>query len=442
LRRVVRHRYCTGYRRTLYIFRTVGQCGTWVRNVNPRQRYFFFRAQSNWHCSPCPSRYRGGTSYTAVDNNTNINIFFVKTHLVENWTRRWAYQQRNRYCGGYKKSAFNHRSIDACGRWVRSVDPEARYFMYRLTGNFHCSPCPMHYNGSTTRTHADNSVMNIYRIVGWRPPTYKWSTKYRRVAIHRYCTGYKKTTHSYRNVRDCAAWVSRTDKEAKWFFFRHQSNWHCSPCPHTYTGHPTTGTAFDKNTRIFIYRIIHWKAPTYVWQKWYRRVVRHRYCTGYRRTLYSFRTVQQCGNWVRQVEPSIRFFFFRAQSNWHCSPCPTRYRGGTSYTAVDNRTNINIFYIRDSRPPAWTRRWHRIVQNRYCGGYKKTNHKLRSIDACGRWVRQVDPEARYFMFRLSGNFHCSPCPMYYNGSTTGTHADNSIMHIYRIQGWSRPTYGW
>jgi hypothetical protein len=237
-RRIARHRYCTGYRRTLYIFRTVQQCGNWVRQVDPRVRWFFFREQSNWHCSPCPSRYRGHpTQYTAVDNRTNINIFMIRNMGNPGWMRRW----------------------------VRSVDKEARYFMFRLTGNFHCSPCPMHYTGGTTRTHADNSVMHIYRITGWRSPKYRWHTTYRRIAIHRYCKGYRKKSHSYRNVVDCANWVRGQDKEARYFFFREQSNWHCSPCPHYYTGHPTTGTVFDKNTRIHIYRILNWKAPTYGW---------------------------------------------------------------------------------------------------------------------------------------------------------------------------------
>jgi hypothetical protein len=122
----------------------------------------------------------------------------------------------------------------------------------------------MHYNGGTTRT-SSTAYFYIYRIVGWRAPRFKWHTTYRRISVHRYCTGYKKKTFSYRNVVDCANWVRRTDKEARYFFFREQSNWHCSPCPHHYTGHPTTGTAFDKNTRIHIYRILNWKAPTYKW---------------------------------------------------------------------------------------------------------------------------------------------------------------------------------
>jgi hypothetical protein len=212
-----------------------------------------------------------------------------------------------------------------------------------------------------------------------------------------------------------------------------------------------------QKSRIYIYSIVGWTRPVGPGPKPpkkppvkpptpkgpYTRVTgTPRYCADYSIQRFNYRNYIDCGRWVQKVDPEARYFFFREQSNWHCSPCPTRYRGGTGYTSVDNNTNINIFSIRDPNPARWTRRWHRQIQNRYCGGYKKTNYKHRSIDACGRWVRQVDPEAKYFMYRLSGNFHCSPCPMYYNGSTTGTHADNSIMHIYRISGWSRPTYGW
>jgi hypothetical protein len=90
---------------------------------------------------------------------------------------------------------------------------------------------------------------------------------------------------------------------------------------------------------------LNWKPPTYTWQKWYRRIHRHRYCRGYKKTIYSHRTVENCGTWVRQIDPYTRYFFFRAQSNWHCSPCPQTYRGSTGGTVVDWNTNINIFYI-------------------------------------------------------------------------------------------------
>lgn len=62
-------------------------------------------------------------------------------------------------------------------------------------------------------------------------------------------------------------------------------------------------------------------------------IVRGRYCTGYRKSIFSKRSPNQCMNWVRKVDPWARFFFFRSEGNYHCSPCPTRYTGGTRYTA-------------------------------------------------------------------------------------------------------------
>jgi len=96
--------------------------------------------------------------------------------------------------------------------------------------------------------------MNIYRITNWSPPKYKWQPAYSRIHTHRYCTGYKKRAFNHRNVTNCANWVRSVDPEAKFFFFREQSNWHCSPCPLYYTG-TVTHTAVDNNTRIHIYRI-------------------------------------------------------------------------------------------------------------------------------------------------------------------------------------------
>jgi hypothetical protein len=227
------------------------------------------------------------------------------------WLSHYKRIHDHRYCGGYKKSAFNHRTIESCGKWVRSVDKEAKHFFYRLNSNFHCSPCPMYYTGSTAHTHGDNSYMFIYSIINWTPPHYKWQRTYTRIAFHRYCTGYKKTSHGYRTVEACGKWVSQVDPEARYFFFREQSNWHCSPCPLHYTGHPTTGTAVDNNTRIFIYKINNWKQPTYEWSDKYVRRHIHRYCTGYKKTMTHTRTVAKCGEWVRNVDPNARYFFFR-----------------------------------------------------------------------------------------------------------------------------------
>jgi hypothetical protein len=154
----------------------VNACAAWVRLIDPYARYFFFRQQSNWHCSPCPTSYRGHpTSGTAVDRNTRIYIYrFVKWTPPE-WEREYKRVTKNRYCTGYKKSAFNHRSVVACAKWVMSVDKEARWFFFRHEGNYHCSPCPLSYRGhATTGTSYQNSEIYVYRIRRWRAPTYGW----------------------------------------------------------------------------------------------------------------------------------------------------------------------------------------------------------------------------------------------------------------------------
>jgi hypothetical protein len=122
----------------------------------------------------------------------------------------------------------------------------------------------MWYTGTTADTRNDGSYMNIYKIRNWRSVTYGGQSQFNRIHIHRYCSGYKKTTHGYRNVQQCGNWVKKVDPEARFFFFRHQSNWHCSPCPLYYTG-STAYTAVDRNTRIHIYRITGWKRPTFGW---------------------------------------------------------------------------------------------------------------------------------------------------------------------------------
>jgi hypothetical protein len=154
---------------------TVEKCAEWVRNVDPNARWFFFRRQSNWHCSPCPPSYRGHpTTGTVQDKNTRISIYQFNPWRTASWLKTYRVVLTNKYCRGYKKSLFSHRTIHACGQWVRRVDPEAKYFMYRLNSNFHCSPCPMYYTGSTANTVNDGSYMNIYQITNWRAGQYKW----------------------------------------------------------------------------------------------------------------------------------------------------------------------------------------------------------------------------------------------------------------------------
>jgi hypothetical protein len=97
-------------------------------------------------------------------------------------------------------------------------------------------------------------------------------------------------------------------------------NYHCSPCPWTYKGHPTTGTG-HQNSRIFIYRIVGWRFDETYGGK-VRIVARNRYCTGYRKSNMGTRSVIACMNWVQRIAPHARFFFFRSEGNYHCSPCP------------------------------------------------------------------------------------------------------------------------
>jgi hypothetical protein len=107
-------------------------------------------------------------------------------------------------------------------------------------------------DGTTTKTHADGSYMGIYRNKGWKPVKYSWTPLYRRVAFKRYCTGYKKSAFNHRTVEACGAWVRSVDREARYFFFRDQSNWHCSPCPLNYDG-STARTAVDNSYQMYTY---------------------------------------------------------------------------------------------------------------------------------------------------------------------------------------------
>jgi hypothetical protein len=442
-RRAHTYRYCSSYKFNNYKMRTVHQCGQHVRRVAPDAKYFIFKSESNWHCAACPPWYDGTTRGTSGSSKSiEFHIYQIRGWREKNygwkkWLRRVA---RHRYCTGYKKTAYNHRTVEACANWVKSIDDEARYFFYRQESNWHCSPCPLTYRGGSAGTSVSNTRIYVYRILNWRPPAYfKW---YRRIARMRYCTGYKKSAFNHRSVENCANWVKSVDKEARWFFFRHQSNWHCSPCPLTYRGHPTTGTAYQ-NSRIFIYRIIHWKAPTYEWSKWYRRVAYQRHCHGYRQSNYKLRSVIQCANWVRKVDDEARYFFFKEEGNFHCAPCPLTYTGGNGRTGYSKTVRVYIYRILNWRPPAWTKFYKRITKLRYCTGYMYNNYKFRNVMDCGRYIQQKDREVKYFFFRQQSNWHCAACPDSYTGHpTTGTGYSNTRIYTYRIINWRRPIYSW
>jgi hypothetical protein len=104
-----------------------------------------------------------------------------------------------------------------------------------------------------------------------------------------------------RSVVACMNWVRRISPHSQYFFFRSEGNYHCSPCPYWYKGHPTTGTAYQ-NSRIYIYMIVGWKFDETYGNR-VRIVSRRRYCTGYKKSNMGHRSVVACLNWVRRIMP-------------------------------------------------------------------------------------------------------------------------------------------
>jgi hypothetical protein len=300
--------------------RSVVACLNWVAKTDPYVGYFFFRSEGNYHCSPCPKTYRGGTSGTA-SQRSRIYIYQIIGWSMPDQTyggkvRIVAY---NRYCTGYKKSAFNHRSVLNCMKWVQSVAAHVRFFFFREEGNYHCSPCPWTYKGGNSGTGYQNSLIFTYQIVNFSfDETYGGKVKI--VSRNRYCTGYKKSNMGLRSVVACMSWVRSVAPWVRYFFFRSEGNYHCSPCPWWYKGHPTSGTS-RQNSRIFIYRIVGWKFDESYGGK-VKVVSRNRYCTGYKKSNMKLRSVVACLNWVAKADPYVGFFFFRSEGNYHCSPCP------------------------------------------------------------------------------------------------------------------------
>lgn len=140
-------------------------------------------------------------------------------------------------------------------------------------------------------------------------------------------------------------------------------------------------------------------------------VSRNRYCTGYRKSIFSKRSVNSCMNWVKQVDPHARWFFFRSEGNHHCSPCPQSYKGHPTIGTGRQNSRIYIYEIygwkhpgkpqppptpKPKPPPGggWDNgKWKRIANGRYCVGYKKSIFSKRSVADCANWVRQVDKAA-------------------------------------------------
>jgi len=454
-KRVAFNRYCTGYKKSAFNHRSVENCGNWVKSVNASAKYFFFRQEGNYHCSPCPASYTGHpTTGTGYQNSKIYTYRFLTSHKpaprpaprphTSGDKGQYKRVANNRYCTGYKANNMNTRSLTACANHIRKAAPEAKYFFYRHEGNHHCAACPSSYTGHpTTGTGHQNSKIYIYRIMNWRAPTFSWSRNYKRVAMNRYCTGYKKSAFNHRSVVNCAKWVRQVDPEARYFFFREEGNHHCSPCPQSYKGHATTGTG-RQNSKIYTYRILNWTAKVYSWSKNYKRVANNRYCTGYKKSAFNHRSVVNCAKWVRQVDPDARYFFFREEGNYHCSPCPQSYKGHATSGTGHQNSRIYTYRILNwtAKVYSWSKNYKRVAMNRYCTGYKKSAFNHRTVTACAKWVGQVDREAKYFFFREEGNYHCSPCPQSYTGHpTTGTGHQNSRIYTYKILNFSI-SYNW
>ena len=45
------------------------------------------------------------------------------------------------------------------------------------------------------------------------------------------------------------------------------------------------------------------------------------------------KTPEACYNWAKKADPTAKYFFFKPHdapnTNYHCSPCPSSYEGGT-----------------------------------------------------------------------------------------------------------------
>jgi len=62
-----------------------------------------------------------------------------------------------------------------------------------------------------------------------------------------------------------------------------------------------------------------------------------KHCTGFKQTIQNtMKTPEDCYNWAKKADPTAEYFFFKPteakNTNYHCSPCPSSYEGGTAGT--------------------------------------------------------------------------------------------------------------
>jgi hypothetical protein len=73
-----------------------------------------------------------------------------------------------------------------------------------------------------------------------------------------------------------------------------------------------------------------------------------KFCSGYTQTINdkSIKSPEACYNWVKAVDPTAKYFFYRYGHNNHCSPCPSSYQGGTGgLTTNGTRSSFDVINV-------------------------------------------------------------------------------------------------
>jgi hypothetical protein len=187
-------RYCSAHKNSKVNVPNLNDCLAHVRRTDPNALHFMYKGEGNRHCASCQSSYKGGNSATRTGKG--FNAYYVPKTF--SGAKRVAY---NRYCVGYKKSAFNHRSVTACMNWVKSVDGSAKHFFFRHEGNYHCSPCPSSYVGTDARTGFQNSNIYTYAILSGN----KTESSLEKCSGKK-CSGYRGKQNQTKSGKTCQRW--------------------------------------------------------------------------------------------------------------------------------------------------------------------------------------------------------------------------------------------
>jgi hypothetical protein len=112
--------------------------------------------------------------------NKQAHIYRFR-NMTREWKRKYQVVQRNKYCRFYTLSKYKPNggyTLDSCANYIRQKNPELQYFGFRLNSNWWCHGCKMFYKGEgdskMTVNESVSTYGHIYRIIHWKPPTYKW----------------------------------------------------------------------------------------------------------------------------------------------------------------------------------------------------------------------------------------------------------------------------